>query len=664
MKMLRSTKACTLLVLTMLFRRFHELSGLSMKRIISLLLLLIVFSAKAQYDPEKVNKKAKDVYEQAWNSYRDGDLKQSVALFQKAISLDGNYVDAYLDLAGVYGDLKDYTNAIINFDIAKAKDTAYFKPFSVLYSINLAGAGRFQDALNAVNNYLNNARLGQKAIASATQRKRSYEFALAFAAKHAADNYVFNPENLGDSINSDQPEYYPSMTINDSILVYTRRGANVREDFFESNKTKKGYSRSMLMGGDLNDDPFKGALHISQDGEWLIFAADYGQRGFGSYDLYISYWTPQGWSVPENLGQNINSEAWESSPCLSPDKKALYFSSTRYGGYGQGDIYVTYKSGRSWTPAQNLGPVINTPGGEIAPFVHADGESMYFTSDGHIGYGGTDLYLSRMDRVSGKWGSPINLGYPINTIENEGSLFVASDGLTAYYASDRADSRGSLDLYKFELRKDIRPARTLYVQGYVFDAKTKKGLPSSVELIDNSTNTVRTRVQTDETGFYFITLPTGTDYTFTVNRQGYLFYSKLYELSKQQADSTYKNDIPLQPIELNATVRLKNIQFETNSVKLLSVSMVELDKLVQLMQENKQIKVQVNGYTDNIGKPADNLKLSNNRAKAVADYLISKGVDAKRLTWKGFGETKPVADNQSEQGRALNRRTEFTIVGM
>jgi len=209
-----------------------------MKRIISFLVLsVIVFSAEAQYDPEKVNKKAKDTYEQAWNSYRDGDLKQSVALFKKAIALDVNYVDAYLDLAGVYGDLKDYTNSIINFDIAKAKDTNYFKPFIVLYSINLAGAGRFQDALNAVNKYLENPKLGTKAIASATQKKRSYEFAVAFAAKHTADNYIFNPQNLGDSINSDQPEYYPSMTINDSILVYTRRGANVREDFFESKKT-------------------------------------------------------------------------------------------------------------------------------------------------------------------------------------------------------------------------------------------------------------------------------------------------------------------------------------------------------------------------------------------------------------------------------------------
>lgn len=635
-----------------------------MNKFLLLLCILFSFSARAQYDPSKVNKKAQQLYEEAWTAYRDGEPMKAIELFKKAIATDGGYVDAYLDLAGVYGDIKLYNDALANFEIARSKDTNYFRPFTLQYSVNLAGAGRFQDALNAVNTFLSNPKLGGRGLEAAVYRKKTYEFALQFAAKHAQDTYVFSPMNLGDSINSDQPEYYPSMTINDSILVYTRRGRNVREDFFESHKTAQGYSRAKMMAGDLNDDPFKGALNISQDGEWLIFAADYGQRGYGSYDLYICYWTPQGWSIPENLGPNINSEAWESSPCLSPDKKALYFSSTREGGFGQGDLYVSLRTAKGWGPAQNMGPTINTAGGEIAPFVHADGETMYYTSDGLPGYGGTDLYMTKLNRATGKWGTPVNLGYPINTIENEGSLFVAADGATAYYASDRADSRGGLDLYKFELRPDIRPARTLYVQGHVYDAKTKKGIPSAVELIDNNTNTIRTRIQTDETGFFFITLPVGNDYTFTVNRQGYLFYSKLYELSNGRADSTYRNDIALQPIEMNASVTLQNIRFESNSTTLLPVSLVELNKLFQLMQENPTIKILVSGHTDNVGNPADNLKLSNNRAKAVVDYLINKGIDAKRLSWKGFGETKPVADNKTEAGRALNRRTEFMVTGL
>ncbi len=636
-----------------------------MKRILVAVLLLISVTAISQtYDPAKVNPRAKKLHEQGLTSYRDGNLKDAVNLFKQAIAIDGNFVDAILDLATLYNELKDYNNAITYFESGLAKDTAVFKTSYLTYSTSLAGVGRFSDALNAVNKYLLIPKLGQRGMAQGNFRKRTYQFALDQAAKFPSGNYVFTPMNLGDSINSVHLEYYPSITINDSILVFTRRGANVREDFFSSTMKDKTYGKAGLLEGELNDEPYKGALHISQDGEWLIFAADYGPRGYGGYDLYISYWTPQGWSQPENLGENINTEAWESSPSLSPDKKTLYFSSTRYGGYGQGDIYVSHRTNKGWSPALNMGPQVNSPGGEIAPFIHADNETLYFTSDGLLGYGGTDLYMLKKDHRTGKWGAPRNLGYPINTIDDEGGLFVAADGKTAYYSSDRTDSRGGLDLYKFELREDVRPARTLYVQGFVYDEKTKKGLPSSVELIDNNTNTTRTKVQTDETGFYFITLPVGNDYTFTVNRQGYLFFSKLYELSKERSDSTYKMDIPLQPIEMNASVTLKNVHFETNSTKLVPVSLVELDKLLQLLNENTQIKVLITGHTDNVGAPADNLKLSNNRAKAVADYLISKGIDAKRLTWKGLGETKPVADNKNEEGRAKNRRTEFTIVGI
>ena len=193
--------------------------------------------------------------------------------------------------------------------------------------------------------------------------------------------------------------------------------------------------------------------------------------------------------------------------------------------------------------------------------------------------------------------------------------------------------------------------------------KTGKGLPSGVELIDNSNQQSVTNVQTDETGHYFITLPVGKDYTFSVNRKGYLFYSELYPLSGNPPDSTYKKDIPLQPVELNARVVLKNILFETNSAKLQAISQIEINRLMQLMNENPTLKVQINGYTDNVGKPTDNVKLSEARAKSVVDYLVNKGINTQRLSFKGFGEAKPVADNSLEAGRAKNRRTEFVVIG-
>jgi outer membrane protein OmpA-like peptidoglycan-associated protein len=241
-------------------------------------------------------------------------------------------------------------------------------------------------------------------------------------------------------------------------------------------------------------------------------------------------------------------------------------------------------------------------------------------------------------------------------------LFITSDGQTAYYSSDRSDSKGGLDIYSFEMRPDIRPNKTLWIRGKVFDKKTDAGLPSTVELIDLTSQRTISRVQTDELGNYLITLPVGKDYAFNVNRRGYLFYSGNYSLKDKSPDSTYEKNIPLQPIEVNATIVLKNIFFESNKYDLKPESQVELDKLVQLMQENPTLKIQIEGYTDNIGNKADNIHLSENRAKAVVNYLLSKGIAASRLTAKGFGETNPVAGNDTEEGRAQNRRTELKVV--
>jgi outer membrane protein OmpA-like peptidoglycan-associated protein len=264
--------------------------------------------------------------------------------------------------------------------------------------------------------------------------------------------------------------------------------------------------------------------------------------------------------------------------------------------------------------------------------------------------------------AEGKWGEPENLGYPINTIENEGSLVIAADGKTAYYASDRADSRGQLDIYSFELRSGVRPARTLWVKGKVYDQKTGKGLPSSVELADLSSRQIISNLQTDETGNYLITLPVGKDYAFNVNRKGYLFYSENFMLGSGSPDSVYHIDIPLQPIEANASIVLKNIFFDINQYELKPESQVELDEVVRLLRENPQVSIQISGHTDNVGRPADNMLLSENRAKSVVNYLKSQGIDAKRLLYKGFGDTQPVSPNDTEAGRARNRRTELKII--
>ncbi|MBX2920824.1 MAG: OmpA family protein [Chitinophagaceae bacterium] len=635
-----------------------------MKYIITLFYCLLVsgFCFAQQYNPDKVNKKAINLYNLGLDQAQNGHYKEALEFIDQALQLDNKYVDAYLTKAGIYGQIKDYLNCIANYEKAFEIDLPYSRDYKLPYAINLAGVGQFQKALAAVNEFLASHELNEPSRKAGEYRRRAFEFAVQYEQDQNTKNYVFAPQNEGDSINTADLEYYPSVTVDGNTLVFTRRVKGHNEDFFESERTPGGWSRAEGMDGDINSNFNEGAQNISQDGEWLIFTGCNFPEGLGSCDLYFSSKTKQGWSKPENLGESVNTEFWESAPSLSPDKRELYFSSNRPGGFGGKDIYVSRRlaNGR-WSEPENLGPQINTVGDESCPFVHADNQTLYFTSNGLPGYGGDDLFLAKR-QLNDTWDSVKNLGYPINTIENEGSLIVASDAKTAYYASDRSDTRGGLDIYSFELREDVRPSKTLWVSGKVFDKKTAEGLPSAVELIDIGTGKALLKVQTSETGNYLITLPLGKDYAFNVNRKGYLFYSRNFPFSQKAPDSTYVIDIPLQPIEANASVILNNIFFDINKYELRPESLAELDKVVQLLNDNPGTRVLISGHTDNTGKAADNLKLSDNRAKSVIAYLVSKGIQAERLQSKGFGSSKPVADNNTEEGRTQNRRTELTIL--
>jgi outer membrane protein OmpA-like peptidoglycan-associated protein/tetratricopeptide (TPR) repeat protein len=619
--------------------------------------------AFSQYSVSKINKKAIDSYNRAMGRVQNDDYKGAIPIFQEAIQKDPNYVDAYLSLAGVYGQIKDYQRSVDTYEKAFAIDSNYTSFYKLSYSINLAGLGQFEKALNIVNSLLGRTDLDPRSRKSTEYRKACYQFAVDFAKAHANDHYVFSPQNVGDGINTAESEYFPSLTVDGKQIIFTRRLGGMNEDFFGAVKNGNTWGKAFHLQGNINTPQNEGAQNISQDGNLLVFTGCYRPDGYGSCDLYISYQTNSGWSEPMNLGKNINSDQWESQPCLSPDKRDLYFASRRPGGYGGSDIYISHlQSNGSWSKPENLGPGINTAGDEFSPFIHADNQTLYFTSNGLQGYGDEDIFVTRKD-AQGNWTKPENLGYPINTINTESTLFITSDGATAYYSSDRSDSKGALDIYSFDLRSDIRPNKTLWIKGTVFDKNTNKGLPSTVELIDLASKRSISRVQTNETGNYMVTLPVGKDYAFNVNRRGYLFYSDNFSLKDRSPDSTYDKNIPLQPIEVNASIVLKNIFFDFSKYELKPESQVELDKVIQLMQDNPTVKIQIEGYTDNVGTSIDNMKLSENRAKAVVNYLVSKNISITRLTAKGFGATKPVAENTTEEGRAQNRRTELKVVG-
>jgi len=634
----------------------------SMKPLFTIVLSLVFLRATAQYDPARVDKKAVKLYMQSQQLAADDQFEKGIEALRQAVAIDNRYEDAYLSMAGMYSELKNYQGAVDNYRIARSIDSVYAQEYSLSYSINLAGLGKFEEAIAAVNDFKSIPNLNESSRRSAAYRTLTYQFALDYAAQNKDSGYRFDLHNLGDSVNSKVSEYFPTISLDGKHLVFTRRVNSINEDFYQSDKLENGWSFAKPLAGNINSNNNEGALNITQDGQWLIFTGCNFPNGFGSCDLFISYLTPEGWSSAENLGPAFNTEFWESAPSISPDKRDLYFTSNRPGGYGGNDLYVCHRteSGR-WSRPENMGPRINTAGDESAPFIHADNSSLYFTSNGLRGYGGDDLFVVRKT-ASGEWGIPENLGYPINTIENEGSLVVAADGKTAYYASDRADSRGQLDLYTFELRNKVRPSKTIWVKGRVYDKKTGKGLPSSVELGILSSKQILSRLQTDETGNYLTTLPLGNDYAFNVTRKGYLFFSENFSLSASAADSVYQLDIPLQPIEPNASVVLNNIFFDNNQYTLKPASQLELDEVVRLLKENPGVSIQISGYTDNVGRPADNLLLSENRARAVVSYLKSKGIDQARLSFKGFGESRPVSSNTTEEGRAKNRRTELTVL--
>ena len=592
----------------------------------------------------------------------NGAYQKSLEKLGEALQIEPRYVEVYLSRAGIYADMKNYAASVADFEKAFSLDSIFSNSYLLPFSISMAGIGEFEKALNKVNAFLKIEKLNPQSIKSANYRKSTYEFAIAYKTNHPLGNYNFEPKNLGDGINSNYLEYYPSLTIDGKKMIFTRR-VNNDEDFYESEFIDGKWNKATPAKGKLNTTLNEGAQAISQDGQWLIFTGCNYPEGQGSCDLYISFKTKNGgWTEAENLGPIINTDLWESAPSLSPDKKDLYFSSNRFNGFGGKDIWVTHRqTNGKWTAPENLGPTINTSADETCPFIHADNQTLYFNSNGLPGYGMADLFLSRKNNEN-KWTTPINLGYPINTIDDEGSLTVASDGKTSYYASDRKNNNAGLDIYSFELRNEISASKTLWLTGSVYDKKTNAGLPSTVTLTEINSNKAPTEIKTDEDGNFLVTLPVEKDYALNVNRKGYLFYSDNFSLIKNTVDSFFTLKIPLQPIEAGASVVLKNIFYGNNESKLKPESESELAKIISLLNENPGMKVQISGHTDNIGKKEVNQILSLNRAKSVVAFLITKGINPTRLSAKGFGDTMPLSSNDTEQGKSLNRRTEINVV--
>ncbi|HVI46585.1 MAG TPA: OmpA family protein [Chitinophaga sp.] len=619
------------------------------------LLLCSLWSSSQTVTYETAPKKAKLSFDRAIDAVRIYNTKDAISFLKEAIAAAPNFTDAYGQMGLCYVELKDYQQAVNAFSKLKQLDSSGLRPVLTAYSKALAGTGDFVGALSLVNQYLANAKSKNT---NAEKLKTNYEFAV----KNSQRQVPFHPNNLGDHINSKDPEYFPSLTIDSKTLIFTRRVNGRNEDFYISYHDSTGWSAALNMGEPVNSSYNEGAQNISQDGTMLVFTGCDFPEGKGSCDLYYALKNASGWDAPVNMGAPVNTHDWESQPCLSADKQTLYFA--RETSDQGADIFVCKRleNGR-WSVPERLGPNINTGGRETTPFIHADGQTLYFASNGHPGYGGLDMFYSRR-QPDGSWGPAVNLGYPINTIDEDASLVVDASGKTAYFASDRSDSRGGLDIYSFELYPEARPLQTLYVKGFVYDTTTHERLTATVDVIDLAGGYTIAAVKTTASGDFLAPLPVGKDYAFHVNKKGYLFYSDNFSLKDHNPGVPFEKNIPLQPLAANASIILHNIFFKSKQYNLESASVTELDKLVRLLQDNPSIKIEIAGHTDNVGSDKDNLLLSQNRAKAVVVYLTEKGIDTKRLTAKGYGETQPIATNDTEEGRAANRRTVFRILSL
>jgi len=640
------------------------------KLLLSIFLLALCFTTFAQEETFSTkNKKAIKSFTEGRTAYQNHKYEDAVKLAQTAIKQDTLFVEAYALLGFIYADIQHNDEAISEFKKAVSINPSAFP--TLFYTIgNLdVTQGQYADGLIYLQKFTSTGagNIEMKSVA------KTLTADCIFGAQAIKHPVPFSPQNLGAGVNTRMNEYFPTITADGQTLLFTRELRDSifpdgNEDFYISNKDNMGkWGQAYNLGRPLNTELNEGAPTLSANGRLLIFAGCDRPDSYGSCDLYFSIRHGDQWTQARNLGAPINSRYWESQPCLSADGRALYFVRGRVAGDGikDQDIYVTELSDSgTWSFPHKLSDSINTPGREECPYIAADNQTLYFCSDGWPGMGGTDIFVSRR-KPDGTWGTPKNLGYPINSPGNETGIIVNPNGQLAYFASDRKGGYGGLDLYEFNLYDSARPTPITYMKGKVYDAKNNQPLSASFSLIDlNSKATVMQSTSMKSDGTFLVCIPLHKNYALNVAKKGYLFYSENFELKDSNATRVhpYTVNIPLQPIDTGATIVLKNVFFPTNQFDLKPESQVELDKLVAFLQFNPTVKIELSGHTDNVGNPQSNIILSKNRAKSVYDYLVAHNISAERLTYKGYGQTRPIASNDNEAGRAQNRRTEMKIV--
>ncbi|WP_426491921.1 OmpA family protein [Hymenobacter sp. 102] len=632
---------------------------------------LVPLSAAAQAQLGTTNTKARNLWDKAQQQAKARDFTKAIEtlgqLNQKFPSLGEPYV-LKGSLLKAMGEnqlaFESYRDGLTKLPVEAARANDYFTLGELAMTF-----GEYQTAADSYRKYLKTAAKNQRNAPRAQRQLLNCEFAQKAMAKPTG----IQPEPLPQPLNTFRFQYFPVLTADSRFLLYTGRPtAESGEDLFVSRQNKDGtMGEPVSISPAINTSYNEGAGAISGDGKTLVFASCDRPSSVGNCDLYISRRTGNTWSKPQNLGRNVNSPEWDSQPSLSADGRTLYFTSTRRGGKGQEDIYMTTQDvAGNWTPARNLGAPVNTSGKDMAPFIHASGTTLYYVTDGLVGMGGLDVY--RCEQLAAdKWSIPQNLGYPLNTYENEASLYITSDNRRGFCSRSKATVSGvkqerdrPVELFGFEVPKEVRARETsTYTQGRVFDAFTKKPIRADVQLYDLNTDELVQYVGSDaENGEYTVVLNEGRQYAMYASADKYLMRSLSFDYSDKRSFDPLTLDIYLEPVRSGRSIVLNNLFFDSKEFALKPKSRTELNRLVSFMKQYPDILVEISGHTDDVGSDDDNLVLSQNRAKSVYTYLISQGVKAQRLRFKGYGETKPINPNDTDEHRQQNRRIELRIL--
>ncbi len=509
-------------------------------------------------------------------------------------------------------------------------------------------------------------------------------------------------DNVGFSINSQLPEYGPVISADESMMIFTSRRENTTgggrdmfneffEDIYVTTKIGGKWGPAKNIGTPINTEGHDATSGLSADGQKLLIYID---KGKDKGDLYECVLKGELWSKPENLGKTINTNEHESSAAYTFDANTLYFVSDKQeDNLGDRDIYVCTRDAKGkWGKATNIGMTINTKYGEEGAFIHPDGKTLYFSSQGHKSMGGFDIFKCVYDDKTKTWSRPENLGYPVNTPDDDVFFVLSASGRHGYYASVRSDGYGEKDIYMITFLGAEKPpalstednllaslaapvkenvmapmvevkASLTILKGTVVDALTKKPLESTIDLIDNQRNEIVATFTSNATsGKYLVSLPAGKNYGIAVKKDGYLFHSENFDIPASAAYQEVVKDIELKNVKVGTKIVLKNIFFDFDRATLRPESTNELERLTKLLNDLPTMKIEISGHTDSKGSDEYNLKLSQSRAQTVVDYLIAKGIGKDRLKAAGYGETKPIDTNDTDEGRQNNRRTEFEIL--